>query len=72
MYLCYMNIADYINRGYRVYRLEDFNLSLLSSKLPILQRQYRIEVEVRDKLVMVRDTSKYDLPKNPYINGNIR
>lgn len=64
-----MKLADYINKGYRVYKLEDLNLSVLYNNLYTLQRQYRLDVEITDDLVLVKDTNKYDSPRNPYISG---
>lgn len=60
----YMN--DYINQGYRVYKLADFPISHFVKQMTNLARKYRLEILVIDDIVYIKDTNKYD-NKNPYL-----
>ena len=60
-------LKDYTIQGFRSYLLKDLPMKDLIAKMPSLCRKHRLEILVIDNIVYIKNTDKYDQPKNPYI-----
>lgn len=67
MYLRTMFVSDYITQGYRCYLLKDLPIKNLASQLPSLCRNNRLEYLILGSILYVKNTNKYDQPRNPYL-----
>jgi hypothetical protein len=65
--LMYMLINDYITQGYRCYLLKDLPIKNLASSLPSLCRRNRLEYLILGNIIYIKNTNKYDQPRNPYV-----
>ena len=66
MLLLPVTSTDYINQGYRCYKMSDFDNVELAKRIPNICRREWLEIMVIGDTLYVRDTYKYDQPKNPY------
>ena len=60
-------LKDYTLQGFRSYRLKDFPIPNLISKMHLLCRKHRLEILIIDNIVYEKNTNKYDQPRNPYV-----
>lgn len=56
---------DYIQQGYRCYKMREFDILELVRNLPSICRRNKLEVLVIDNILYIKDTYKYER-KNPY------
>lgn len=57
---------DYIEQGYRCYRVIDFDPTQLAHNLPNMCRRNKWEMMVIKGIIYIKDTKRYDTPRNPY------
>jgi len=63
---CPISSSDYIEQGYRCYRVSEFDATFLAQNLPNICRKHKLEMMVIKGIIYIKDTKKYDQPKNPY------